>query len=158
MSNTKTYLTSNTLYTHTKHAHWLEEVNIVGLKRKLSSYENNIMGGWSLKSKNEAFSESAEYNHLIHELDLVSGEYVDVIKPYARKLIKQQLEENGIAYDATDLQWTTNFSSSTKNTIENRKSGEYYAQGYYYFDLKNGQLTVSFKDAEAFAYTEQKEV
>lgn len=150
----KRYLLSNKIYSHHLHKEWLNVVNLTAeQKQKLRDYGRNIMGGWYLERKNEEFANSVEYNHIKHELDKVSGTYVDVIKPYARQLIQKKLEEAGVSFCEKDLLYTTNFSGNSFGRNQDTGSDDWYANNSFYFHADDNQFySVSFEEAEKFAY------
>lgn len=151
MTNKPRHIVSSNLYIHPKHKHWLDHIGLKNSVSAMQKIEDKLMVGRRLTDTQANTAQSAAYNHLQHNLDLVSGEYKDVMQRYARKMIATQLEADGTAYDADDLKYTTNFTSTAQNTPESRLSREYYDAGSYYFDGPTGTITIKFKEVEDYA-------
>lgn len=150
----KKRLLSANLYTAPMHSHWLSYVDTEGSTISLLALERKLQNGRRMSNRNTEFHESDDYYELTHQLDLVSGAYIDVLKPCARKMIERIMEDKGIPYDNNDLKYTTNFSSAVANTPENKLSREYYEKGRYHFDSEQGFIEVGFIDVEQQAHEE----
>ena len=151
MTNKPHHIVSNNLYTSDKHSHWLDYIEPKNSVANLKAFEDKLRTGRRLTDKQSAAANGVAYNHLQHNLDLVSGEYKNVLQLYARKMIAAQLDAAGTAYDADDLKYTTNFTSTAQNSPESRLSREYYDAGSYYFDGPTGTITIEFKEVEDYA-------
>lgn len=145
------YPLSNTLYTQKNNAHLLKLSSLsVATKNKLQSYNDNICGGiWCLSSEDKEFAKSIEYNSAIHHLDMLCGEYVNVIKPYAKELIIQRMNELGFVYEKNDLINDIKFSSAS----DDFGSEDYYKKGYYHFQPSHSAefIKIPFETAEQYA-------
>lgn len=110
---------SNNVYGHQKHIHWLEAVtDNPRIIRQFQAYADYLFSGCCVPSELGKWRQSDEYHDIHHRCDVLSGEYPNVLLPYAKQLMLAQglvKKENWPTYSShPDIEVPCDFFSKTQ--------------------------------------------